>query len=518
MNKKWISSLVLGVIGFGILSLSSHAESGEMVLNFDEGTYLYNEETIRLEVPPMLEEGVTYVPMRSFAELLGFDVSFNSSKNEYVMAHSEWGEEITLGNEESALQHTNGDITYANGKNQIVDNRMMIPLRPLTEALGFQIRPRMDERQVDVSWRDKGAEDEGAEIPERGEELDEETWDLHFSEPGTITQVDSQAVLNVDILDYERVEGETPLIRSNSPEHIRGEGYYYRDTMAGDFRFHFHKQNVRDADVNLYLLATNVSDETAEVSLKHLGTHGPSPFVGDSGRGAVMNYLEGPEDSTADQLELAPGERGLIGSEELSDISLPTSYTLTAYADLHASTDVQFEVLALDEQNDVWSTLPYLYEVDQARGDHHTRGTFDSGDRTLYIDERIGLDRSRLIIGGESDSYVTGYDMMTGEPETNTGNRGVVYSVEIDEVEPYTAITLNPRGGPYVGAFRVNGEVVGAPASGQLSNSSEAAMLYRTGANEESVTIDFIPASGSNLPLNILFEPLEEEYMNLLEE
>jgi hypothetical protein len=85
----------------------------------------------------------------------------------------------------------------------------------------------------------------------------------------------------------------------------------------------------------------------------------------------------------------------------------------------------------------------------------------------------------------------------------------VLYRLKL-EVAPRTLISLNARGGHYTGAFVVNGRVVEVTKGSILKNQEEACVLYRTGNRAETVEIVFTPASGSNLPIALLFEPLPE--------
>ncbi|MFC7677904.1 hypothetical protein [Paenibacillus sp. GCM10028914] len=71
-------------------------------------------------------------------------------------------------------------------------------------------------------------------------------------------------------------------------------------------------------------------------------------------------------------------------------------------------------------------------------------------------------------------------------------------------------VALNARGGHYAGAFLVNEKAVQMTEGSILKDQSEAGMLYRTGSRAETVTFQFVPASGSNLAVNMLFLPLPE--------
>jgi len=96
---------------------------------------------------------------------------------------------------------------------------------------------------------------------------------------------------------------------------------------------------------------------------------------------------------------------------------------------------------------------------------------------------------------------------VTGNQVINYGNGGTVYHLELD-VAPHTAVLLNPRGGHYGGAFIVNDKVVAISNDSILKGPSEAAFLYRSGSFHEKISISYVVAPGSNMPLHLLFVPI----------
>ncbi|MFD0085156.1 copper amine oxidase N-terminal domain-containing protein, partial [Priestia megaterium] len=139
----------------------------------------------------------------------------------------------------------------------------------------------------------------------------------------------------------------------------------------------------------------------------------------------------------------------------------------------------------------------------------HARGTFEHGDRTITLPAPLGGSASRIVLGDQTyDSYQKGYDVLSGFEQTNSGNYGVNYKLVLERVQPNTLIALNARGGHYGGAFLVNGKLTYMTNENILTNSGEAGVLYRTGNAEEKVTIIFSPASGSYLPIHLMFIPL----------
>ena len=110
---------------------------------------------------------------------------------------------------------------------------------------------------------------------------------------------------------------------------------------------------------------------------------------------------------------------------------------------------------------------------------------------------------------GKVDANLDGIDDGTGRLEYNLGNFGVLYKMKV-RVAPNTLVALNARGGHYTGGFIVNGKLVEVTKGSVLKNPDEACVLYRTGPYAETVEIEFTLASGSNLPIAMLFEPLPE--------
>lgn len=525
------------------------------------------------KAPHTVKNGVTYVSMRSLAERLGFSITYNAATKEYVMQKGEHqlafklsgktyrynGDVRTIRSGEIYTENgtmmiplretvtplgmnisVSGNRIYVTWKQAapkpVVPLQVKIDLPKTTYQIGEDIRYREiitggSGQIVSKTWTNNepafftpGPKRITLEVRDangmvsRDEIIititDEvyrtkEQYEALKTPIGDKISIDGDKVLTYKTIEYETIEKDYTLIRSNSPERINVEGIYYEDTLRGPARILIHKQNERDNPVNVYLVARNVSDRDATVELRHLGVGGPNKYVATNAKTALSNYYQSLKSGKRETMTLKPKEVAVIAKDEISKPILP-SYTLTAYADVYSDQDVLYQVIVLDESTDFERVYPYLRGVAASRDNRHTRGTFPKGNRTLNIAERIGDEPSRLVIGdGQHDTYVNGYDALSGGmPETNYGNRGVYYTMTLERVAPHTALVLNPRGGQYIGAFVVNGQTVITPNAGTIAAKHEAAVLYRTGSREEKVTIEFIPASGSNLPLNIVAIPL----------
>ncbi|RXJ02947.1 hypothetical protein DS745_05020 [Anaerobacillus alkaliphilus] len=334
-------------------------------------------------------------------------------------------------------------------------------------------------------------------------------YDALFTPVGEKFPIVREAVLDYLLVPFQLNHQPMKLVRSNSPERIVQEGIYYQDHLSGNIRFLIHHQNARPNPVKIYLLAKNNGNTTATVTVNNLGMFGPNRFVSATGKNSVANYLTGLQQYQTETITIKPDHAELIVAE-LSSKAIPTESVMTLYADVYADQELSFQVIVLDEENDLQRTYPFLQGINATRDGKHTRGTFENGNRELVVSQVFGTQLSRIILGdGTQDPYVTGVDNFSGYNETNFGNRGVFYTVQLERVAPNTALVLNPRGGHYAGAFLVNGQLVMAPTNGVLHDPNEVVVLHRTGQTEEKVTIQFIPASGSNLPINLLSIPLK---------
>ena len=333
-----------------------------------------------------------------------------------------------------------------------------------------------------------------------------EQYELSGLAGGETFAIDRASVLSYDVLDPVVTEDDMKLIRSNSPERITQEGIFYEDTVSGDVRLLIHHQNARSHPAQMYVMMRNRSGEPVRVTQGKTGIGGPTPFVHLSGRASVLNYLN--SDADGEVWELSPGQTKQVLRDYSSRIIAPEE-TMTLYTDLNVDGELEIEIIALESRSNFTRTYPFLANIRATHDNRHTRGQFDGANRELVVSKTSGEKAERVIIGSPAnDRFVEGVDAMTGQEVTNYGNRGVRYTLRYESVAPNTALVINPRGGSYSGAFKVNGQAIPAPASGTIAHPGEALKLYQTGDEEEEVVIEFIPASGSNLPISILSMPL----------
>jgi PKD repeat protein len=330
-----------------------------------------------------------------------------------------------------------------------------------------------------------------------------------FTPVGEKYAINGSSVLNYSIVSYTHVSEPAQMVRSNSPETWTREGIAYEDQLLGDIRFMFHNMNNTGDSVKMYLLATNYGSVKANVGIGAAGIGGPNTQVSATGKMSTARYLTAlSANPTTTWQTVKPGETKEV-LPLISQRAIKQGEVFSAFADLVTDQRLEFHVVVVKDGKDPVAEYKNLTYMER---DIHVRGTFNGTNRSIEINDTLGNTPQRIAIGDRKlDTYLDGYDGMTGNLEINTGNFGVLYKMKLTHVAPRTLISLNPRGGYYMGAFLVNGKLVTVPASSPiLADSNEAGVLYRTGDTEETVDIVFMIAPGGNLPLNMLFTPLPE--------
>ncbi|WP_127530068.1 stalk domain-containing protein [Paenibacillus kobensis] len=330
-----------------------------------------------------------------------------------------------------------------------------------------------------------------------------------FTPVGDIYPINGASVLEYSTINFTPVFEPAQMVRSNSPETWTEEGIAYQDQLLGEVRFMFHNMNNVGAPVKMYLLATNYGGTTANVGLNANGIGGPNPQVSATGKASTMRYLTSLASKPATTwMTVKPGETKEV-LPIISQRAIKPSEVFSAFADLVTDQSLDFQVVVVREGKNPVAELPNLEYMTR---DVHVRGTFNGTNREIELNDVIGSQPQRMVIGdGKFDTFQDGYDGLTGNLEVNKGNFGVMYTMNLNRVAPNTLISLNPRGGYYMGAFLVNGKLVALPANGSIiKDQNSAGVLYRTGSTEESVEIVFTIAPGGNLPISMLFTPLPE--------
>lgn len=322
------------------------------------------------------------------------------------------------------------------------------------------------------------------------------TYALKYADPG-------ESFADAQVLTYPAAPAQTvtgpsfPLLFSDSPEAPTQSGVLYQDTVEGRARLLAYHLNALGRPARLYVMARNLETRPVEVRTERLGETAPTRIEGQLGQVTLLEYFASAASQT---LTLAPGQTAAAYASP----TLGAGSGVNVLQDLTTSGRVELTFLFLEDglppTQQVMQQLPYL-----PLDGRHQRGTFPGAVRSLRVN--LGALPARIVIGdGQVDPAITGVDRLTGQPVRLSGNYGVLYDLEVNGAAG-TAVALSPRGGLYRGAMNiVDGPLTQAiklPRSGNALLPDQPVMLWRPLSDQ--LNIDFIPASGSNLPVSLVF-------------
>lgn len=322
------------------------------------------------------------------------------------------------------------------------------------------------------------------------------TYALKYSDPGD--SFNDPQVLNYPAVSAQPVYGEGfPLLFSDSPEAPTQSGVLYQDTVAGRTRLLAYHLNNLGRPARLYVMARNLEPRPVEVRTERLGETAPTRVEGQLGQVTLLEYFAS---SGSQILTLAPGQ----SAAAYASPTLGQGSGVNILQDLTTTGRVELTFVMLEDNlpptQQVVQLLPYL----PADGKHQ-RGTFPNAVRSLRVN--LGALPARLVIGdGAVDPAIMGVDRITGQPQRLLGNYGVLYDLEVNGAAN-TAVALSPRGGLYRGAMNIEDgpitQAIKLPRTGNALIPNQPVLLWRS--LSDRLNIDFIPASGSNLPISLVF-------------
>ncbi|WP_189069182.1 PKD domain-containing protein [Deinococcus radiotolerans] len=322
------------------------------------------------------------------------------------------------------------------------------------------------------------------------------TYALKYAQPGDAFP-DPQVLNYPAALISPQPSPSYPLLFSDSPEVPDQSGILYQDSVTGRARLLGYHLNGLNRGARLYVLARNLESRPVEVRSERLGETAPTRIESILGQVTLLEYFASAGGTT---LTLSPGQSAAVYASP----TLSPGSGVNVMQDLSTSGKVELTYVMLEDSlpptPQVVQQLPYL------RPDgRHTRGTFPDAVRTLRV--TLGALPTRLIIGdGRVDPAVTGTDALTGQSVRLSGNYGVLYDLEVNGAAG-TAVALSPRGGLYRGAMNIQDgpitQTIKLPRTGNALKPDEPVLLWR--AQSDRLNIDFVPSSGSNLPISLIF-------------
>ncbi|MDO5479926.1 MAG: copper amine oxidase N-terminal domain-containing protein [Clostridia bacterium] len=112
-------------------------------------------KTIELDVSPFIVNGATLIPLRGLLEEMGAEITWNGEDQSILVKSEKVNMEFTLqiANKLVYVKHpTYGDIRYTLLTTpEIKDNRTFIPLRFVSEILGYEVFWDGESQTIDIT-------------------------------------------------------------------------------------------------------------------------------------------------------------------------------------------------------------------------------------------------------------------------------------------------------------------------------------------------------------------------------
>ncbi len=536
-------------------ALAGADSSSEIILKIGEEQALIAGKTFQLTAAPVIQNEITLVPLRFIAEGLKAEVRWEQdTKKIFIIAP---GKEIQLevGKNEAVI---NGDPQPLVSPPVIIENASLVPLRFISEALGAHVAylPQTKEIHIiltltlpppppnqppiacfnfvktvidqgeTVEYIDSSYDPDGDKIIAwewTGKKraffmpgvnrvtlrvqdshkawsepfyaiinitnqvlMDELTYNFTYPIPGESLNMAQIPIISLQVVNpADTKEGSEKVFFSNSPEIITENGILFTENILGPARICYHHLNGTTANKYVYLVATNTGSETDQITIAKQGTGGPGEAM-YTGRTAVYRYFAS---GSLPPVTIQPGERKIF----YTSAPIHAGQCIDGLFDIKTNHNILFSVVAAESPDflsnyDLMVLLPEDVE--------HSRGIFPVGSRFISV-KLDKHEKSRLIIADGKDDL--------GNTENDYG---VLYEITI-EAKYKTGVILVARGGVFEGAGKWDNQLVYLPSAGMLKPSVNGALIDVLLPGERK-TLSLIPPSGSFLPVNLVFIPLEK--------
>ena len=137
-------------------------------------TVLLNGEPVTFDAQPEILAGTTFVPLRSIFEQLGAEVEWNQQRQEALLTSGR--EEICL-KVGSRVAIRNTEVSSLTDAPYLKEDRVMVPLRYLSESLGYDVTWNPETRTAEIRSSQSGSQEEtsGSSSEDSGENTAEDT-------------------------------------------------------------------------------------------------------------------------------------------------------------------------------------------------------------------------------------------------------------------------------------------------------------------------------------------------------
>ena len=559
MNRKHLLFFLVLLLCTSIWQRSALAgvdSSPEIILKPGEKQAFIAGKSFQLAAAPVIQNEITMVPLRFIAEGLKAEVRWEQDTKKIFIIAS--GKEIQLeaGKNEAVI---NGDPQPLVSPPVIIENSSLVPLRFISEALGAHVAylPQTKEIQITlpltlqpppppnqppvayfnfaktivdqgetVEYIDSSYDPDGDKIINwewTGKKraffkpgvnrvtlrvqdshkvwsepfyaiititdhvlMDELTYNFTYPVPGESLDMSHIQVAGLQTVNpVDTKVGIEKVFLSNSPENITEDGVLFMGNILGPARICYHHQNGTTVNKYVYLVATNTGTEADQIIIGKQGTGGPGEAM-YTGRMAVYRYLaSGP----LTFITIQPGEKKIL----YTSAPIHAGQCIDGLFDVKTNHDILFSVVVTSSP-DFLSNYELLNLLPE--DEKHSRGIFPGGSRSILV-KLDSAEKSRLIIADGKDDF--------GNTENDYG---VFYEITI-ESKYKTGVIFSARGGVFEGAGIWDNQLFYLPGTGMLKPPENGALIDVLLPGERK-TLSFIPPSGSYLPVNLVFIPLEK--------
>ncbi|MHA0856056.1 copper amine oxidase N-terminal domain-containing protein [Paenibacillus sp. CMAA1364] len=126
------------IVGLAVTSMLS---MGTIVSAADSTPIYINNDRIQTSIEPIIEQGRVLVPIRVISEALGAKVTWE--KKDHQVTIRKWSESVilTMGKNSAVRdgKNSNSDVISLDVSVKLVDNRVFVPLRFISELYGYRI-------------------------------------------------------------------------------------------------------------------------------------------------------------------------------------------------------------------------------------------------------------------------------------------------------------------------------------------------------------------------------------------
>ena len=109
-----------------------------------------NDVKLAFDTPPVIENDITMMPLRYLLETAGATVDWNEESKAALITYNNMEIKIT---ENEDVAYVNGEEVHIGTAARIIDEKMMLPLRFISEELGFSVEWEQNTRSIRINTK-----------------------------------------------------------------------------------------------------------------------------------------------------------------------------------------------------------------------------------------------------------------------------------------------------------------------------------------------------------------------------